>query len=234
MDIFVIKNNKVYDIEYYSLQENYDKYLPLIQKMIDSFRIMDLNILAYENPDYGFKINYTSDWQPVEETQYNDVRFLSLHSNASDFQENLAISYSSYLSKNITLDKAMNNYINSFKRYQQYNVTEPPHRITTANNYTALKTTVDFVEPNGSFRVMGLLVQDGDYVYQLEYNAGAHFNLYLNEVQKMIDSFRIIVQSVSYQSPSHEEVNMTYLSNWNVIDRGDDEIVFLLPNQSST
>ena len=50
MDIFVIKNNKVYDIEYYSLPENYDKYLALIQKMIESFKIMDLNLLAYENP----------------------------------------------------------------------------------------------------------------------------------------------------------------------------------------
>ena len=233
MDIFVIKNNKVYDIDYSSLSENYDKYLSLIQKIIESFKIMDLNVLPYENPVVGFKINYTSDWQPVEEIQYND-RFVSLHSNVSDFQENLHISYSTYISKNITLDKAMNDYINSYKRYQQSNVTEPPHRITTANNYTALKTTIDFVQPNGSFRVMAILVQDGNYVYQLEYFATrAHFSLYLNEVQKMIDSFRIMVQSVYYQSPSHEEVNMTYLSNWNVIDRGD-QIVFLLPNQSST
>jgi YVTN family beta-propeller protein len=234
MDIFVIKDNKVYDVEYYSSQKNYDKYLPRIQKMIDSFKIIDLDLLVYENPTMGFIINYTSDWQPVEDTENNVFRFNSLLSSDSDLQENLAISYSSYQSENITLDKAMNFYITSFKRYQHYDVIEPPHRITIANNYSALKTTVDYVEPNGSYRVMAVLVQDGDYVYQLEYDTTrTDFNLYMTTVQKMIDSFKIMVQFVDYQSLSHEEVNMTYLSNWNVIDRGD-EIVFLLPNQSST
>ena len=46
MELWTIKNNKVYDVTYTALPNRYADYLPTIQKMIDSFKIGSVRLLA--------------------------------------------------------------------------------------------------------------------------------------------------------------------------------------------
>ena len=77
MAVFTIKGNEAYVIEYISAASKYPSYLPIAQKMVDSFDIINTNtaasmpsninqtqsFLTYTNSTYGIKIQYPSDWK---------------------------------------------------------------------------------------------------------------------------------------------------------------------------
>ena len=79
MEIFIVNGDTKYEISYFAEATKYDNYLPTIQKMINSFEIIDF--LPYENLNYGVKIQYPSNWEKTEENN-NEMRFSSpLESN---------------------------------------------------------------------------------------------------------------------------------------------------------
>jgi len=57
--------NKAYQILYYAKPENYSNYLPTIQRMIDSFQILNpiQNFLTYQNSTLGITMQYPSNWK---------------------------------------------------------------------------------------------------------------------------------------------------------------------------
>jgi YVTN family beta-propeller protein len=234
MNILVIKNNKVYDITYIAQLEKYEKYLPTIQKMIDSFEILPLDFLTYEIPG-GFRINYTSDWNPVKDEE-DIVRFYSMKSTLFDWRESLTISYGDFTGENITLDEAMEIFINSFRRYPEYNITEPAHPVDGPNNDFVRRVVINYIDEEscGLCQVMTTSIKHGDFVYHLEYDSRPEtHSFYLPVIQKMINSFEIDITSKEYRSSSNDEVFLIYPSDWNVIDI-DDNITFISPYESNT
>jgi hypothetical protein len=95
MAIFTIKNERLYLIRYFAPPEKYSIYLPIIQKMIDSFEIINPStkanatklpnksnlthsFLTYQNSSYGIKIQYPSDWNKEQPNNANTaVTFVS-------------------------------------------------------------------------------------------------------------------------------------------------------------
>lgn len=86
MEVWTIKNTKVYDITYSASSSRYNDYLPTIQKMLDSFRIgstkpviattiskqykTDIDFLTYQR--YGIKVDYPAHWQKEEYVHSNN------------------------------------------------------------------------------------------------------------------------------------------------------------------
>ena len=68
-EIGTIVNGKVYTISYFAPRESYSNYLATVQRMINSFKIIEF--LPYENLDKKLRIDYPSDWTK-EVTNYTN------------------------------------------------------------------------------------------------------------------------------------------------------------------
>jgi hypothetical protein len=95
MAVFVMKNDTLYLLRYFAPAETYSIYLPMVQKMLDSFEISNIGsksnntasgistnlnqrFLTYQNSTYGIRIQYPASWE--KEQPYNVgtiVRFRS-------------------------------------------------------------------------------------------------------------------------------------------------------------
>ena len=58
-------NNTVYTITYFAQGARYNNYLPTVERMIDSLKI--ISMLPHEDFDIGMKIEYPSNWNKIEE-----------------------------------------------------------------------------------------------------------------------------------------------------------------------
>jgi hypothetical protein len=54
-------DDKIFKIQYFAEASKYNNYLPIVQKMIDSFGFNN-PILKYENPRLGIKMLYPYNW----------------------------------------------------------------------------------------------------------------------------------------------------------------------------
>jgi eukaryotic-like serine/threonine-protein kinase len=158
------------------------------------------NFLTYQNPTYGIKILFPSDWT-VSQTGLKDhtniIAFFSPLENLSDaFSEHVLLSLNRY-SQNITLNdygKLVNNTIN--QPGVQIVESKP---ITLAGGYPAhtIVFTPRSQPPGGNAlfkpEILLLWTVKGDNVYTISYNAEAtRYSKYLPTVLKMVDSFQII------------------------------------------
>jgi hypothetical protein len=80
MQTWTLVGQKVYLITYVSNPAEYLEFLPTIQKMVESFKLIDSSVnqkeppslnraivfQTYENPEYGFKMKYPQDWEKSE------------------------------------------------------------------------------------------------------------------------------------------------------------------------
>ena len=73
LQIWTVKDGKAYIIKYTATPANYANYKPIIQNMINSFdigniqkrsaSIINANYSSYQNNTYGIKISYPRNWQ---------------------------------------------------------------------------------------------------------------------------------------------------------------------------
>ena len=57
----ILGDDKIFKIQYFAEASKYNNYLPVVQKMIDSFEFNN-PILKYENPRLGIKMLYPYNW----------------------------------------------------------------------------------------------------------------------------------------------------------------------------
>lgn len=154
------------------------------------------NFLTYQNPTYGIKIQYPSDWT-ISQTGLRDytniVAFYSPLGNLSDtIPQQLLLSRTHY-SQNI----ALNDYsklVNDTLKQPGIQIVESKSIMLTGG---AIAHRVVFIPPAGNApfkpEIMLVWTAKGDNIYTLSYNGdAAKYHIFLPTIEKMIASFEII------------------------------------------
>jgi YVTN family beta-propeller protein len=200
MQVQTIKDDKVYNVTYTAKVNKYGYYLPTIQKMVNSFEIIELPLIEqvyfrpYENGvKYGVKINYSTNWKIIEEDE-NNVRFSSKQESKNEFQENLLLSvYPTEKEKYSRLYEIVSEEINSYR--QKYPDTKNiESNATTISNISAIVISLTITDINiqSKIKILEYIMQKDDKVYYITYFAEPEkYYEYLPIIQKMVKSFQI-------------------------------------------
>ena len=145
------------------------------------------NFLTYENPDYGVKIKYPSNWQQTE-TEDLIVAFLSPKTDASDaIQENLGLTMNDLAGQGLTLQKYDEIAIEQLKQtFPDIKIIESGS--TVLSNIPAYK--VVFTASNLKFMQVWTIKDDLAYVWSFA-STESSYSDYLGTIQTMLDSFEI-------------------------------------------
>jgi hypothetical protein len=153
------------------------------------------NFLTYQNPTYGIKIQYPSDWTMSQTglADYNNiVAFYSPLGNLSDMIPQRLLLSRTHYSQNISL--------NDYSKLVNDTLKQPGIQIVESKSITltggVLAHRVVFIPPavNASFKPVIMLVwtAKGDNAYTLLYSGdAARYHIFLPIIEKMIDSFEI-------------------------------------------
>jgi hypothetical protein len=158
------------------------------------------SFLTYENPTYGIRMQYPSNWERIEFDQGINhnvvVIFRSPRENTSDTKlENLIIQVANLPFQNISLEELHNanldNLRNSLTDFELIESVAtaiayiPGHKIVYTNKE----------DDHDKHKTMQVLMIKEDKAYIITYTAeAAKYDHYLSTIQKMIDSFRIRVK----------------------------------------
>jgi len=154
------------------------------------------NFSTYENPIFGIKILYPSNWDKQENssssnnsTLYDIVTFSPPLKNSSSIIGKVAIKVDNISDiKPTTLANYTDAIISDLK--QDFRVTES--NATLAGN-PAYKVVYTGLEESVDLQAMLVMAIKGDRVYLISYTAEPEkYSYYLPTVQKMIDSFEIL------------------------------------------
>ena len=153
------------------------------------------NFLTYQNPTYGIKIQYPSDWT-ISQTGLRDytniVAFYSPLGNLSDMIPQQLLLSRTHYSQNIAL--------NDYSKLVNDTLKQPGIQIVESKSITltggAIAHRVVFIPPAGNApfkpEIMLVWTAKGDNVYTLSYNGdAAKYHIFLPTIEKMIDSFEI-------------------------------------------
>ena len=153
------------------------------------------NFLTYQNPTYGIKIQYPSDWT-MSQTGLRDytniVAFYSPLGNLSDMIPQRLLLSRTHYSQNISL--------NDYSKLVNDTLKQPGIQIVESKSITltggVLAHRVVFIPPAGNApfkpEIMLVWTAKGDNIYTLSYNGdAAKYHIFLPTIEKMIDSFEI-------------------------------------------
>jgi Clostripain family/PsbP-like protein len=212
MEIMDIKGPKLYVIAYDSEAAKYSKFLPIVQKIINSFKLAEL--LTYENSNSGFSVQFPYDWQNYENGSF--VYFYFPWEDKSDkYRDFVAIESRSY--RNMTMDKFISRYIKSAQNsggdfdFIESNATtlagnNHAHKIVSTAKYQDSKATVPL-------KVMEILLIKGSKGYGISYVAeAAKYSKFLPTVQKMINSFKL-AELLTYENTT-AGIKIQYPYDW--------------------
>jgi serine/threonine-protein kinase len=153
--------------------------------------------LTYENKDFGFTIQYPSDWTKVEESTSKSsnvnivASFVKRNGSQLKTEADLYIRIEEFLGKDITLEKfaqLQKAYTSSLLAVSSFNESK-----TIIGNKSALQIEYDFKGFGGTVRhgINSLIIND-DIGYSIVFTADKEkYDKYLPIGQKMIDSFQI-------------------------------------------
>jgi len=152
------------------------------------------NFLTYQNPTYGIKIQYPSDWT-MSQTGLRDytniVAFYTPLQNLTAVPSQFLLSRTHY-SQNITL--------NDYSKLVSATLQQPGVQIVESKPFTLGDGTpahsIVFIPPSGNVpfkpEIMLVWTVKGSNVYTLLYSGdAAKYSFYLPTIQKMINSFEI-------------------------------------------
>ena len=160
------------------------------------------NLLNYDNPTYGIKMQYPKDWTASTSgipSYKGIIGFYSpLQSLSDTLPAALTLSITTY-STPISLGEYTNTTLAALEKQgikvdestQNTLAGKPGYKITFSPPSPAIQTTP------ASFKVMQTWTVTDNKVYLLSFNAdSSEFTTYLPTVQKMLDSFQIQPPSV--------------------------------------
>lgn len=155
------------------------------------------NYLIYENPIFGIKMLYPTDWVKQENTSSSNknstlidlVTFGPQSNTSSDIPGKLVVKIDNISDiKPITVSEYSNQIIGDLR--QDFKVAEST---TTLAGLPAYEFVYTGAEENVDLKAMLVLTIKGDRAYIMSYTAEPEvFQSYLPKVQKMIDSFEIL------------------------------------------
>lgn len=153
--------------------------------------------LTYTNATYGITIVYPEDWEKKTGEMGTVVAFLSLREGASDdFRENVNIAIQDLSAQPMTLDEYTNLSLSQLDQYiQNPNVIESSKTTLDGNPAHKLVYTGEMEQQDVRYLLKWLQVYTikGDKLYLITYTSKEDsYSDYLDNVQKMIDSFQII------------------------------------------
>jgi PsbP-like protein len=214
MDIRLISNNKLYSITFGTGLTEYPLYLPIVQKMINSFEVNSSDVhtpnieiensngansnLIYENPDFGIKLEYPSTWRKVDYhanfEQYGGnilASFIAPQKNKPSGI--LTVQILSVHTKNIDPAQYDNLYLNSLRENKDFELNESNTNVTLGGNPAHMLKYIYTDESVGGVQnALSIYTINGNRVYTITFQAPPEKYLaYLPTVQKMIESFEI-------------------------------------------
>jgi len=155
------------------------------------------NFLTYENPIFGIKMLYPTDWVKLENTSSPNknstlidlVTFDPQSNTSSDIPGKLVVKVDNISDiKPITVSEYSNQIISDLR--QDFKVAEST---TTLAGLPAYEFVYTGAEESVDLKAMVVLTIKGDRAYIISYTAEPEvFQSYLPKVQKMIDSFEIL------------------------------------------
>jgi hypothetical protein len=151
---------------------------------------------TYENPIYGVKIQYPSNWQKMDFDGHNGnnslpiAGFIPPSENDSGLLENLLIVVEKLHYQNTPIKQFADSLVSSYKsNLHDFQLIELNPLTTPALN-SAYKIEYTYSSDMLMLKTMVVLTISGGIAYMISNNAdSSDFSYYLPIIQKMIDSF---------------------------------------------
>jgi hypothetical protein len=171
-------------------------YLDILSNNINSTATINPTYSTYENPTYGVKIQYPSNWQKMDFDRHNSnnslpiAGFIPPSENDSGLLENLMIVVKKLHSQNTSLKQFVDSLIPSYKsKVHNFQLIELNPLTTPALN-SAYKIEYTHSSDMLMLKTMEVWTIEGGIAYMISYNAdSSDFSNYLPTIQKMIDPF---------------------------------------------
>ena len=192
MQIWTIKNNRVYIISYVAETDNtYSNFLVTLTKMIDSFEITPISaptttnkFLEYTNSEENIKMKYPSVWSKKEKYAGTTVSFISLKGNVNVAIDDLSaepMTLSEYTEYSLA---QLEYFIPDMK------VIESSETATLGGNRAYKLVYVGTIEES-VFKWMQIWTIKDDKAYVLSYTASLQdYPSSLDKVNEMVNSFK--------------------------------------------
>lgn len=151
---------------------------------------------TYENPTYGVKIQYPSNWQKMDfDRHYGNnsfpiAGFIPPSENDSGLLENLMIVVKKLHSQNTSLKQFVDSLVSSYKSSLHEFKLLGLNPLTTPALNSAYKIEYTHSSDMLMLKTMEVWTINEGMAYMISYNAdSSDFSNYLPVIQKMIDSF---------------------------------------------
>jgi hypothetical protein len=224
--------------------DQYYKYVPIIQKMIESFQInnsksfitnvnnnkLPSNFIKYKNLEFGgIEMNYPENWSGY--TNNSNPSSFVIFAPSGSFKSNAPLVSLGFSNphKTSNLETALNHITNYYRQNTLKNVhiIESDLNSTYLGGYPAFKVvvTASYKNQNRTVMIIGAFI--GSKLYQFEVMVSPdEYPTYLPIIQKMIDSFKVnnpIITNSSTNSAINDiipyqdvqnNLNLQYPSNW--------------------
>jgi hypothetical protein len=191
-------------------------------------QVNDIIFKNYENSTYGILMQYPSDWKKVEPSQFSQtsninivVGFVSPKESASSRSPPTALSVgiqNLLNSQSITLDQYSNAQINFIKEHGS--VLES-NTITLKGDNNTLAHKIVYINSEGQ-KIMQVWTIKADKAYHITYATDETiYSDYLPAVQKMIDSFEIVITT---EAAAPSDFNFAAAGDWGCTDDTTDTV----------
>ncbi|HEY6165723.1 MAG TPA: PsbP-related protein [Nitrososphaeraceae archaeon] len=240
--ISTMKNLLYYSFAYSFTPDGYGKQLPIINKMIDSFSIINpprqpqtttttpLSFTTYSNFTFGISIQYPSNWIPNANLTSGIVKFTAPTKSFLDRTVAQArIQLQPLDNSSITTTDVVNNRISNWQTtLQGFHIVQRDN-ITLSGN-PAQKIVYTFTDPiYGPTKSVSVFAIKNRLMYQIGLGVSPQsYSSYLPIINKMIDSLFIInpprqpqtttTTPLSFTTYSNSDfgISIQYPSNWQV------------------
>ncbi len=152
------------------------------------------NYLTYSNAAYGIKIAYPKDWIRYYPRQNVIVGFYVSDTSSTDpFTAHIAISYLDLAKYPMTLEQYADHALDNTRRYLIGDIKEIERVPTTLSGSPAIKIICTGTLGQQEIKMMEVCTVKNNYIYFIGYSAkSSRYQMYIDTIQKMIDSFEII------------------------------------------
>ena len=223
--IAVEKNGKYYILDFRAQTQKFDKYLPTVSKMIESFEILELN--SFEDVSQGIRLNYLPDWNVTKEETYSDATYVDgyniifspIKSNSSLFKENFKVFVSKPFLENSIAIEDYKNTINYFKslKYPKFKLIESKSTILTNIRQPVYNITYSYGDFDfGRIISSNLITIQNDRLYSISYTVSKKNTTNIPTISAMIDTIEFF--NLRYFSNSDLGMIFKYPSNVDITD----------------
>jgi YVTN family beta-propeller protein len=225
------ENDKIFIFTYYAQAKNYYNYLPTIEQMIGSFKI--ISILPYENYDMGIKMEYPSSWIKIEnndtdsEATFDPGKSIQLipitTQNDNELPTNIEIYVSDPYLNSLIARESFNRTIEFYKNIDQLpNVKLISSEYSNNKNNPSYNITYSYGDSIfGIVKKTHIIILHNDRIYLIT-QSGEQKNSEINSqsINRTINSIEIF-NSLSF-SDHNLGIIFSYPSNLKVssLDRG--------------